>query len=294
METLENIQPKNSKDIVGNKTVIKRFKDHIKSGSNPKLLALIGPTGCGKSLVCELVFKELGMKCYDLSNKESIFNSKDTITSCFDKTKRVLLIDNIDVLMNTDTNILGAIKHIIPLLIKYDTYMVLTGKTSDQKTLLRFKDNIEVFVIGYPQTKDVFIYLSGCLDYKDEERLLSLVKAYRGNIREVVMNLEQTQCETNLVVKDRGFKEYNSFDIASSFMINPSWKLIDQVINVDPEIVSLLLYENILDEANCRDPGSVVKTYVIANKYMVEANKMRNTCNILLHGHCMIQYRLLV
>jgi hypothetical protein len=269
MDTLKSIRPTSVADIVGNKFVIKNFIEHIKNARTPRLLALVGPTGCGKSLVCDLVFKELGLKCYSLDNKEAILNSKDTLSSCLDSCKKVFIVDNVDALINTDKNILAAIKS----LVLKNTYMVLTYRPCSQKEICTRLKDIETFVLGYPPIRDSFIYLSGCLGCEDE-KLLSLTKAYRGNIREIVMNLHQASHETTITVQDRGFKDYSIFDIASCFLVNPRWDLLEQISKTDPVMVSYIVYENIIEEAHCRAPNSVMMAYVMSNKYMVEANKM--------------------
>lgn len=271
MDTLEKIRPTRIEDIVGNRAVVKRFLEHIKNGCKPRYIALVGPTGCGKSLVCDLVFKHLGLKCLDITSKESIIGCKDTLSSCLLDGNKVYLIDNVDALINTDKNVITAIKGTAQLL--KNATMVLTCRPCALKEISTRLKGIEVFALGYPPIRDAFIYLSGCID-GDEERMLSLAKAYRGNIREIVMNMHQASHETSMTVQDRGFKEYNVFDIASCFLVNPRWELIDPVTRVEPDLVSYIVYENIIEEAHCRDPDSVMTTYLTSNRYMVDAANM--------------------
>lgn len=263
METLQKIRPTRSCDIVGNRLVVKRFYDHTRTGSEPRVLALVGPTGCGKSLLCSLVFSELGMKRIDV-DKNTVL--KDTL-SCLRGV--VMVLEDTDVLTTTERNqAYSQVRSVLPLLSRSASYVVITCRPCEQKALsARFKGSIEVFSLSYPSTKDAFVYLSERSLCGDEE-LLALVKAYRGNIREIVMNVGQAPRETCLVVKDRGFKEYNNFDIVSSFLVSPSWELVEKA-QADPEFVSITVYENLLEEAHCRDPSSVLETYALANRYIL-------------------------
>lgn len=266
MEALRSIRPKATSEIVGNRLAIKRLIDHLRAGTEPRLLALVGPTGCGKTLVCSLVLEELGKRVHRVASKEALAGCADTL-SCA-RGPLVVLVEDVDVMINADKGALTAAKGLVPLLRRTGSYVLFTSRPSEQRSLsTRFKENIEVFSIGYPPVRDAFVYLSSKLCYDDDEKLLSIVKAYRGNIRECVMNIEQASHETSLVVKDRGFKEQNVFDIASAFLSKPSWGLVEQVMNADPETVSSLVYENMLDKAT-------IGTYRYVNRNMVEGSKL--------------------
>lgn len=281
MELLNLIQPTSYKDIVGNRVAIKTLLDYLKESTNtPKLIGLIGPIGCGKTTICDLVFKELNFNVHNVSTKETLVNADNILTNrtidhyINSSKKKILFLDNVEILMTIDKNALSIVDNIIPNLIRTSTYLVLTCKPSEEKALTTyFKKNIEIIKLGYPPIKDSFIYLSTKLPDIDEEQLLNIVKKQRGNIRDIVLNLQQSDQEITEIVKDRGFKEYNTFEIVQSFMFNNTWDTIDAILESDPSMVSYLLYENILDEVyNNREATMTMKTYNTIVNSMVDSN----------------------
>jgi len=60
MEVLERIKPQCLKDLVGNRIQTQHFLEVLKDENFPrKIIALIGPDGCGKTLVSKLIIKYL-------------------------------------------------------------------------------------------------------------------------------------------------------------------------------------------------------------------------------------------
>lgn len=297
MELLEKITPKSSQDIVGNKMAIKKFMDILKSSSYcPKVIALVGPIGCGKSLICSLAFKELNMKVYDVSTKETlklashyiVHRSIDSFLT--DQPKKILFLDNIEILLATERSTMKMIDSCIPDLIRNNIFLVITSKPSEEKTLMaEFKKSIEIIKLTYPPIKDSFIYLSTVLEDEDEAKLLEIVKVQRGNIRDIILNLGQSKEETKLMLADREFKEYNNFEIIESFMANPSWDSVTAILNNDSSMISYLLYENILEEVyKNREATATLKTYLKINEYLIKGNilekYMQDTLNWTIYN----------
>ena len=283
MELLESIAPTASKDIIGNKLNIKSFIEILKTPTHsPKIIGLIGPIGCGKSLICSLVFKELDMKVIEINDKVGLQNMNKLIVNktieCYvEKTKRrIILIDNLDILMSTERSTMSLIDACIPNLIRTNTFIVITSRPSEEKSILTsLKKNIDIIKLNYAPIKDVFIYLTTALPDEDEERLLTIVKKQRGNIRDIVLNIKQSSAELDIVVQERGFSEYNNFEIIDTFFLNQSWEDVLAMTRSDPSMVSYLAYENILDDIyNNREANAVMKSYVDINRYFVQASMM--------------------
>jgi hypothetical protein len=281
MELLEKITPKFSKDIVGNKLAVKNFTDILKNSKYcPKVIALVGPIGCGKIIICSLLFKELNFKVYNVSTKETLqiassFIVNKSIDSYVSNPRpKILFLDNIEILLATDRNTMTLIDSCIPDLIRNNVFLVITSKLSEEKALTTaFKKSIEVIKLSYPTIKDSFVYLSTVLEDQDDEKLLAIVKAHRGNIRDSVLHLNQTMMEREMMVNERCYSEYNNFEIIQSFMSNPSWNSVEVILENDPSMISYLLYENILDEVyNNREANATLKTFSKINNYLVQAN----------------------
>jgi hypothetical protein len=272
MELLESIRPQHSRDIAGNRLAISNFKGLLKAPETHHVIALIGPTGCGKSLICELVFKELGLKCYDVTgepeNIPTILNNKSVTGG---HNKKVFLLDNLD----------GAFKPPIKLLAKHKTQLVVTAKSSHDATY-------DIIRLTYPSTKDAFAYLLNRIPDIDEEALLTLVKTQRGNIREIVLNLNTSIAELEIALAERTYVEHSNFDIVTDFMTRPSWV---KACAIDHNIlVAYLLYENFPDEIYYnRDPSSVMKFYANINSNFVAASQIQDaTCSQLIRLGSMV------
>ena len=283
MELLESIKPKSIDDVVGNKLQIQNFQNILKDKNHdPKIIVLMGPIGCGKSIICSLLFEKLNMKVHDVSTKETLTNANRILMNrsidSFDgnNRRRVLFLDNVEILLNTERSTFALIEGCIPNLVKTKTFLVITSKLSEEKTITTaLKKNIEIIKLGFPATRDVFIYLSEKLPNENEEQLLSIVKKQRGNIRDIIMNLHQSSDQIDAIVKHRGFNEYNNFEIVESFLQNHNWDAVQSILNTDPSMVSYILYENVLDEIyNNRDATIVMSSYYNINRYYVEANRM--------------------
>lgn len=281
MELLKQITPKHSRDVVGNKLAIKTLIDILKQPSyTPKVILLLGPTGCGKTTICNLVFSELNFKVYEINSKEGLNNIATfivhkTIDSYEEAPRRkIIFIDNVDILINTERSTLSIIDNSIVHLIRHNTYMVITSKFSEEKTITNaLKKNAEIIKLTYPPIKDAFVYLSTILEDRDEEELLSIVKKQRGNIRDIVLNINNTQKELDQIVQDRGFNEYNNFEIMQAFFTNSNWNDVIAILNSDPSMMSYLFYENIMDEIyHNREAVAVMKSYLQINTYFIWAS----------------------
>lgn len=281
MELLKQITPKHSRDIVGNKLAIRTFIDILKQpGYTPKVILLLGPTGCGKTTLCNLVFSELNFKVYEINSKDNLNNLSTFIVhktiDSYEETPRrkIIFIDNIDILINTERSTLSIVDNSIVHLIRTNTYMVLTSKFSEEKTIINaLKKNVEIIKLTYPPIKDAFIYLSTILEDRDEEELLTIVKKQRGNIRDVILNIDNTQTELDQIVQDRGFNEYNNFEIMHTFFTNSKWNDVIAILNSDPSMMSYLLYENVMDEIyHNREAVAVMKSFLQINTYFIWAS----------------------
>jgi hypothetical protein len=261
MELLDKLRPKTLKKVVGNKIQISHFLEVLKDENFPRrIVLLIGPDGCGKSLITKLAVKECGFSPLDVqkehqSSKElsqtiKTFISNKTIASFFDKNKKIIVLDNIDVLLTTDRNVMSIIEDVYDLLEKHKMFMIITCKSNEEKKIMDMKNKVEPIKINYPSIKDCFAHLSHMKDEHeidvDDDRLLTLVNKYKGSIRDVIMNLYLDDDEFESIA---AFKDMTQFEVVKKLC--RKHHTLDDILNFikdDVGMVPYLLYENVVDE----------------------------------------------
>jgi hypothetical protein len=260
MELLEKIKPIKLRNIVGNKLQIKYFLEVLKNENfSPKIILLVGPNGCGKTLISNLAFEELNFKVFDIQNEKhnvkellniikSYCNNKTIESFLNKKFRQCILLDNIEILLSSDKNIISLLETIYNYLEANKIFLVITCKNNEEKKLLELKNKIEIIRINYPSIKDVFAYLSNKIDLLeiDDNSLLQLVNKYNGSIRDIILNIHSN--DQHIETKN-AFKDLTQFEIVKK--ISKQTHSLDELMNLlkdDMSMVSYLLYENIPDE----------------------------------------------
>ena len=280
MDLLERITPKKINEFVGNKLVVKNFQDLLHPTNPAKVIGLTGPEGCGKTLLCNLMFDFYKFDVLHISkdnytSKESLqsminFISHRTIDSYFHAKKKIVFIDDLDVLVSVDRFVMSNIQTILPYLESTSVKLILVCNSNDDRKLFDFKKNCEIVKLGYPNTKDAYAYfLSLGLDL-DEEELLHLVKYYRGNFRDIVLNIKygnQHNFDKNI------FKDMNNFEVIQKvFQEGCEFKNLKFLISDDVSVLSFLLYENLPDELFHNKLKAQLQDYTYVN------DAFMNTC----------------
>lgn len=266
MEFLEKNKPKRLKDFIGNRIQINYFLEVLKKQDDEsfkkKIILIIGPDGCGKTVLCNLIFNELNYNVLELrkdyTNKELMnlmtsFICNKSITSYFNKNrKKVIFIDNVDILLNTDRGIISLIEDMYKLLVQHNVILVITCKSNEEKKLIELKTKVEPIKINYPSIKESFAYLTIMIEnYKKNEsipydHILNLVNKYKGSIRDVILNLFNNDTE---YTDTMSFKDMNQFEIISKLYKNfHNLNELNSLINDDMNTISFLLYENFPEE----------------------------------------------
>lgn len=259
MEILQRIAPKAINEFLGNRIQINKVKEYITSPkSYGTILYVIGPDGCGKTTMCNLLFSKAAFNVLEVSKanftlKElnaslNSFVRNKNIECFFNKKQKVVFIDDIDVLMNIEKAVLSTVTGYCEDFARNKVLCVACCNLAEEKKVLEIKKNAEVVKLSYPQTRDVYAYLLGVVDELgvDEDILLPLVTKHRGCIRDIVMNMHFGKQEPAEAIN---FKDMNNFEVVSWIFRN-GIKIadIDRVYKDDAGLVGFIMYENLPDE----------------------------------------------
>lgn len=261
---LSRYRPTNIKEFVGNKVLIKNLLESLRT--HPCYILLIGPSGGGKTCVCSLsldqydydVLKINGDETEDLKSLKRLvdnFMNNKTIESFFSKRKKLVFIDDVDILMSCDRNVNTFLMGFIDEASKSGRVsVILTCSSSEEKRLTELKKKISCIRLTNPSQKDVFAYITNILDIEnfqyDHMKLLKLIDVHNNNIRNIFNNFHHLSLNDVEMKAEKQHKllfDSNVFDVMKKLfffkMSVNDFKLVS-----DNNIIPLLLYENFPNE----------------------------------------------
>lgn len=251
-------------DFVGNKILIKKLIESLKT--HPSYTLLIGPSGGGKTCVCDLilgmydynVLKINGDETEDLKSLKRLldnFMNNKTIESFFSSRKKVVFIDDVDILMSCDRNVNSFLLGFIDDATKSGRVSVIfTCSSSEEKRLTELKKKISCIRLTNPSQKDVFAYITNILDKEeviyDHTKLLRLIDVHNNNIRNIFNNLHHLSYSDDEMSEEKQRKllfDANVFDVMKKLFFFKTSADGLRLIS-DNNIIPLLLYENFPNE----------------------------------------------
>jgi deoxyadenosine/deoxycytidine kinase len=242
-------------DFKGNFKAISDLKAF--HNSNQSTLLVIGNVGTGKSTLFEILKNEYE---YDMLLVTEItihpmlirdFVKHTTIEGMFYKKRKLIFIDDINVVLQSDKNIFSQIKDY-----KQKCRFIFTVRTSDEKkTVSSLKQLCDMKIVLNPLNyKDCFQIVLNRIDESerdtvDEGKLIRMIKSLKCNIPKVIMLLDTVKqnYESIEVLPDVGdVFEHNVYQTMRLFF---SSKLThDEVIDIcvrDTHLFSSLIHEHL-------------------------------------------------
>ena len=265
-DLLMKYQPDTIKEFIGNRVLIRGFLDSL--SKSPCEVLIIGPSGGGKTLLCNLTLKEFEHK-YDVlringdetedvkSLKRLIDNfvNNRTIESFFSSKQKLVLFDNVDILLTSDRNTASFLLNFVENAQKQKhVSYIMTCSTSEEKRLTELKKKVQCIRLSNPSRQDTFVYVSAILDtediHHDSNKLLRLIDTHNNNIRNIVLNLHQMSMSDKDLTAEKKTKlmfDSNVFDIMKKVYAHPL-EINDIRCLSDNGLVPLLMHENMLNE----------------------------------------------
>lgn len=293
MNIISKLIPNSLSQFCGNKYSIKCIEDFIKQNNDnntKQILCIVGPDGCGKTVLCKLLLKKYQYDILEIKPNDDIkvqihnFSSNKTITSLLQKKPKAIFIDDIDILQSIDKLVLSKIINFDKVFKDKNIKVFITCNINEEKRIIDNSQFIEIFKISYPSYKDSYVYIMNVFDEHniayDTEQLLQIVLNSKGNIRETVLNLNISKEELEQRTQEKIFKDLNNFEISKQiFYKKVSNKDVDNYASGDIGTLPFVLYENIVDEMEVNykiSKNNYVDTYLQLNKYFTDAMKFES------------------
>lgn len=297
METLNTVvSPKDISKFVGNKQLILQLSRCMQQVSDCKnTICIYGPDGCGKTVLCKLLFEkynfqvlEIGKDVLTIDNVKTAienFAQNMTIEHYMSKKRKIIFVDDLDVLLSIDRNLVSKLMSLNKILKPKRIKIIITCNINTDKKTLN-ETEVETFKMTYPTSKDAFAYVMSCLDAAeieyDMEKLLNVSNKCKGNIREILLNLSCSEKELQMRNLEKTFKDANTFEI-SKYILSKSYNLeeLEHFMKGDVGNVPYILYENLpceldanykIDAKDKANNKGVIDMYMQVNNNFINAS----------------------
>lgn len=237
-------QPSTSFEIIGNKSIIDKFRYFVKDWKIGTCCVLWGPTGVGKTLTARLVLQEEGFTIIEINslkerNKtklQSFFQSFLNSCNITNNEKIAFLIDEIETMSVSDRGGIGEIAAFIQKN-NLGPLVCTTLDASDQKVRPITSKSLTLQFVP-PSFTDLSPLLQKMKSCLPEEE-------YEGDIRQFI-NQSQISLSNEILSKDKQITPLESIRKAITLKTKSN---IDEMLNyffVDSQLTSFLLHDHFL------------------------------------------------
>lgn len=298
MELLNYVTPKSVEKFVGNKMQTKTLSEFFISSGKKNIICVIGPDGCGKSTLCDLMLKKHNKQVLEIGKDNLVgsdikvvlhnFASNMTIDEMLHKKEKVVFVDDIDILMTIDKFVLSKILSVDKVLRQKNIKVVLTCNLSEEKKMNEHIKDMDIIKLAHPFYKDSYAYIMNCFHLHDIDHdaqvLLAVTQKCRGNIRETVLNLQSSLESLQEKMNEDSFKDLNNFEVTRK-ILSKNYTLDELVLyeRGDIGIIPYMLYENLPDELDVnykikkgKHVSSLIDHYAKVNDAFIVASQFED------------------
>ena len=298
MEVLQYVTPKTVDKFVGNKSQIKMLAEFLSSNGKQdttNILCVLGPTGCGKTTLCNLMFHKYNKQVLEIGKDNLVgsdiktvlhnFAVNMTIESLMLKRDKVVFVDDIDILMNIDKLLFSKVLSVNKLLRQKNITIVLTCNMSEERKINEHSKDVRSIKLSHPFYNDSYAYIMNCFDVydvpHDAQSLLKVCQRCKGSIRETILNLGSSHDSLNDKFTEAAFKDLNNFEISKKILMkNYNHNELVFYQRTDLGLVPYILYENIPDELNTnykfkrsKSAPTLLDHYININNAFIHASR---------------------
>lgn len=267
--------------IIANDAQLQHLRKHVK---NSKSILILGLPGCGKTTMISLLCQEQNMNVLEV-HKENFsqiepFVFHNTIESFFDKRKKAVLFDNIEVLLTNDK---VQLSYVINLIKSGKVIVIVICNSMEEKKVTELKKHVELVRMQLPTPEETYNLLISYFPSLEKEAVLKVAMKYKGNVRETYNQL--TIGANNDISNYRNLTPY---ECVAKMLTSDSVNHDDIMFLVDfePSIISCTYLENLPEEIHkYRYPKDIHESMSTYNKVLaryVDSTKIEN-CSAYFH-----------
>jgi guanylate kinase len=279
------LQPLCLQDFWDNEIAIDHIRTFLTS-DNKTCIIVVGQTGCGKTTFCQLACKEFANKyvvskpTYEnfTTHKEFIsfvdnFLKTQSIEELMCKKKKVLFLDDVEVLFSTNRYANSYIQDLLLSMSASNNKVIITCSKSLEKKLTELKKKHDIIYIQNPKHNTLLEYLKThiCPNKYVDDELARFINEMGCNYRNIMMNvhaLANTSNNKNAVINSVTFDQSVS-DITFNIIKAPqhTCKIKDMEIWIsnDPTLLSYMLYDNLVKKYCKTNLKHILHTYSCAS-----------------------------
>jgi energy-coupling factor transporter ATP-binding protein EcfA2 len=251
-------------------------------------ILILGPSGSGKTTLCQLYLDVYAHKyCTYRPHYEVFQNHKDFINSIdnflntqsiselLNKQKKLLFLDDVDSLFNTNRYANSYIQEMLKRvqIEQRDVKIIMTCCSGMEKKVAEIKRKVKTIYIVNPPVENIFSYIIKSNSYSciNPDKIKNHIQKYNCNVRNCILNLNSLRDVTQVKSHDSIYKilfDQNIIDIAKNILQAPNWTLkkLELWLSTDPNLLLYVMFDNIsLSNLGLSNLLNILKAFSISS-----------------------------